>query len=109
MLTSILYIVVILLDYLVKLNRKNTIYYFIVLLTISVTINNVISYLLFNIADVIYHLNLFPIYFAKYTLISIIINLVLALILSIIIKNINLNLEVKKIENHKKNTKVKNK
>ena len=90
------------LDYLIKLNRKNTIYYFVILLTMSVTINNVISYLLFDVMDVVYHLSFFPIYLAKYVLISLIVNIVLALILSILIKNVSLKIEVQKVENPKK-------
>ncbi len=87
------------------LSKKNIFYYFTILLTISVIINNSISYSLFNITDVFYHLNNFPIYLAKYVLISIIINIVLALILSIIIKSVRLKIEVEKIENIKKKTK----
>lgn len=93
------------LDYFVKLNKKNTIYYFVILLTISITLNNIISYLFFNIADVIYHLNILPIYFGKYVFISLMINIVLAVILSIIIKGVSLKIEVENVEKNKKSTK----
>lgn len=88
-----------LLDYLLKgLSKKNIIYYFVILLTLSLALNNAISYLVFNITDIFTSLNAFPIYFSKYITISLIINIVLSLLWVVIIKNVSLKIEVERIE-----------
>ncbi len=90
------------LEHLLKeINIKNMVYYFTILLTLSLTLNNIISALLFKVNNVFNALNSYPLYFSKYVLVSLIINLLLALFLSVIIKYIKINVKVEK--NEKKN------
>ena len=82
-----------------KFVLKDYVYYFVFLLLCSTVLNCVVSYLIFHVGfDVFSQLNLYPIYFCKYAIISTIINTLLAFISVIIKKNLNFEIEVKKNE-----------
>lgn len=88
------------LDYLEKgISLKNGIYYFAILLLFSSVIDNILTYLLFNInSDILTYLNTLPIFFCKYILISVVINVLLAIIIFIIKSNVIFEIEVEKNE-----------
>lgn len=94
-------------DYLEKgLSLKNIIFYYIILVTVSLGINSVFSYLFFNInSEIVNNLNSLPIFLSKFLLVSIVINIVLSILLCVIKNNFSFNIEVKKNEKSKKRAK----
>jgi len=70
-----------------KIDKKRYIYFFLVLLLSSSIINNIISYVLFDVdMNILEFLNTFPIFFVKYCIVSILINVVIAFIIVVILK-----------------------
>lgn len=99
-----------LIDILLKEDKKELIFNYVILLSFSMIINNIISFAIFNIpSNIYYHLKELPIFFSKYMVCSIVINILIAFIIIVVKKNCSLELEIEKNETKKKRKTTKNK
>ena len=84
-------------DYLNKgISLKNSFYYYAVLLLISSFVNNILSYFLFNMSSNIIDSFIYPIFFSKYILMSIIVNILIMFIIIVLKNNVKFEINVKK-------------
>ena len=101
-------------DYIEKgIDLKKSVYFYSILLVFSAALNNLIANILFHMkSQVLNYLNDLPIYFCKFTTISIVLNIILAFAIIVINKNISFKVELeedsekvskKNKRNHKKN------
>jgi hypothetical protein len=99
-----------LIDYLNKEEKRGLFYDYIILLISSLVLNNVITYVLFNIhSNIFENLNQLPIYWVKFVIVSVIINIILALLIVVVKKNVSIKVEVVDCEKTKPKTKSKKK
>lgn len=86
-----------------KMNMKQSVYIYVLLLLISCLFNNFICCFAFEVKDsVIVFLENFPMFFFKYVFISITINIILAFVFTSLIKNCSIKVVVSDEENVKK-------
>ena len=93
-----------------EFNLKDYIYYYLVLLLFTSILNCIVAYSIFHLeANIFYHLNWLPIYFCKYSLISIFVNVLFAFFIVVIVKNISCKIEVLKSEKNFSSSRKKHK
>ena len=95
------------LDYLEKgLSLKNIVFYYIILVTLSLEFNSVFSYLFLHVdSELTNNLNNYPGILSKFLLISIIINIILSVLFYVLKRNFSFDIEVKQNEKNKKRSK----